>query len=224
MTAYFVLTHTITDPQKYREQYIPAVMPFLAKYKAEVVAAELEAKPLEGSPAKGVVVLRFPSEQAIQDFFADPAYQPVKQIRMGITANGNAVMAPGIQDAWLNSFAWKGRTLSCLVRVCRPLARRGRPSPVAGLPATSCRNRSEREAAAPGAKAVSPPSGQRHPRTPHRKDHHERDQHPVEAAPIAVLAPRPRNALLHRPRSSCGTDRRILTTQRAREGCCSARR
>jgi uncharacterized protein (DUF1330 family) len=94
MSAYFVLTHTITDPQKYRDQYVPAVMPFLAKYKAEVVGAELEAKSLEGIPAKGVVVLRFPSEQAIQDFLADPGYQPVKQIRMGITVNGNAVMAP----------------------------------------------------------------------------------------------------------------------------------
>ena len=94
MSAYFVLTHTITDPQKYREEYVPAVMPFLAKYKAEVVVAELEGKPLEGTPAKGVVVLRFPSEQAIQDFLADPDYQPVKRIRMGITQQGNAVIAP----------------------------------------------------------------------------------------------------------------------------------
>jgi uncharacterized protein (DUF1330 family) len=94
MTAYFVLTHTITDIQKYRQEYIPGVMPFLAKHKAEVVVAELEAKPLEGAPAKGVVVLRFPSEQAITDFLADPGYQPVKKIRTGITRNGNAVMAP----------------------------------------------------------------------------------------------------------------------------------
>ena len=94
MSAYFVLTHTITDPQKYRQEYVPAVIPFLAKHKGEVVVAELEAKPLEGTPSKGVVVLRFPSEQAIRDFLTDPDYQPVKQIRMGITNNGNAVMAP----------------------------------------------------------------------------------------------------------------------------------
>jgi uncharacterized protein (DUF1330 family) len=94
MSAYFILTHTIAGPQKYRDEYIPGVMPFLTKHKAEVVVAELEAKPLEGTPAKGVVVLRFPSEQAIRDFLADPGYQPAKKIRMGITANGNAVMAP----------------------------------------------------------------------------------------------------------------------------------
>jgi uncharacterized protein (DUF1330 family) len=70
------------------------VLPFLAKYKAEVLVAEMEAKSLEGDPPKGVVVLRFPSEQAIRDFLSDPDYQPVKQIRMGVTVNANAVMAP----------------------------------------------------------------------------------------------------------------------------------
>ena len=94
MSAYFILTHTVTNLEKYRQEYIPGVMPFLMKHKAEVVVAELEATPLEGSPAKGVVVIRFPSEQAIRDFLADPGYQPVKQIRMGISSNGNAVMAP----------------------------------------------------------------------------------------------------------------------------------
>jgi uncharacterized protein (DUF1330 family) len=94
MSAYFILTHTVTDPEKYAREYIPGVMPFLAKYKAEVLAAEFKATPLQGSPAEGVVVLRFPSEQAIRDFLDDPAYQPVKQLRMGITTNGNAVMAP----------------------------------------------------------------------------------------------------------------------------------
>jgi uncharacterized protein (DUF1330 family) len=51
MSAYFILTHTINDPQKYVQEYIPGVMPFLAKHKAEVVVAELAAKPLEGDPA-----------------------------------------------------------------------------------------------------------------------------------------------------------------------------
>jgi uncharacterized protein (DUF1330 family) len=93
-SAYFILTHTISDPQKFRQEYVAGVLPFLAKHKAEVVVSELDAQPLEGSPAKGVVVLRFPSEQAIRDFLADPGYQPVKKIRMGITVNDNAVMAP----------------------------------------------------------------------------------------------------------------------------------
>ena len=54
----------------------------LAKYEAEVVVADMQAAPLQGTPAKGVAVLRFPSEQAIRDRLADPGYQPVKQVRL----------------------------------------------------------------------------------------------------------------------------------------------
>ena len=94
MSAYYIITHTVTDPQKFAEEYIPGVMPFLAKYKAEVVVADMQATPVQGEPAKGVAVLRFPSEQAIRDWLSDPGYQPVKQIRLGITVNASAVMAP----------------------------------------------------------------------------------------------------------------------------------
>ncbi|MCZ6764423.1 MAG: DUF1330 domain-containing protein [Alphaproteobacteria bacterium] len=94
MSAYFILTQTVTDTEKFRQDYIPKVRPFLAKYNAEVVVAELEAEPLEGDPAKGVTVVRFPSEQAIRDFLDDPDYQAVKAIRMALTTNASAVMAP----------------------------------------------------------------------------------------------------------------------------------
>jgi uncharacterized protein (DUF1330 family) len=94
MSAYYVLTQTVTDPLKYGQEYIAKVMPFLAKYEAEVIVAELKAEPLQGDPAKGVVVLRFPSKQAIRNFVNDPDYQPIKQIRMDLTTNANAVMAP----------------------------------------------------------------------------------------------------------------------------------
>ena len=94
MSAYYILTQTVTDPKKYGEEYVAKVIPFLAKYKAEIIVAELEAKPLQGEPANGVVVLRFPSEQAIQSFVSDPDYQPIKKIRMSLTTNANVVMAP----------------------------------------------------------------------------------------------------------------------------------
>jgi uncharacterized protein (DUF1330 family) len=97
MSAYFILTQTVTDTQKYFEDYVARVLPFLAKYRAEVVVGEMEATPLQGTPAKGVVVLRFPSEQAIHDFVSDPDYQPIKEIRMSLTKNANAVMAPAFK-------------------------------------------------------------------------------------------------------------------------------
>jgi len=94
MAAYFILTHTITDIERYREEYIPQVIPFIAKYDGEVVVGSFDAEPLQGNPEKGVVVLRFPSEQAVRDFVNDPDYQPVKKIRQALTTNANAVLAP----------------------------------------------------------------------------------------------------------------------------------
>lgn len=94
MSAYYILTQTVTDPLRYGQEYIAKVMPFLAKHEAEVIVSELEAESLQGDPAKGVVVLRFPSEQAIRNFVNDPDYQPIKKIRMALTTNANAVMAP----------------------------------------------------------------------------------------------------------------------------------
>lgn len=97
MTAYFILTHTITDIERYRKEYIPQVFPFIVKHNGEVIVSSLDAEPLQGSPARSVVVLRFPSEQAVRDFVNDPDYQPVKEVRLALTTHANAVLAPEFQ-------------------------------------------------------------------------------------------------------------------------------
>ena len=97
MSAYFILTHTITDLETYQSEYVPLVLPFIAKYNGEIVVASPEAEPLQGSPEKGVVVLRFPSEEAVRGFVNDPEYQPVKELRIEVTSNANAVLAPEFQ-------------------------------------------------------------------------------------------------------------------------------
>ncbi len=97
MTAYYILTHTITDLERYRSEYVPQVLPFIAKYGGEVIVASSDAEPLQGKPEKGVVVLRFPSEEAVRDFVNDPEYQPVKKLRIEVTTNANAVVAPEFQ-------------------------------------------------------------------------------------------------------------------------------
>ena len=95
--TYFILTHTITDLDKYGSEYVPQVLKFIAKHGGEIVVAKHDAEPLEGSPAEGVVVLRFPSEEAVRNFVNDPEYQPAKKIRHALTTNANAVLAPEFQ-------------------------------------------------------------------------------------------------------------------------------
>ena len=94
MSAYFILTQTVTDQTAYSEQYVPGVLPFLEKYGAEVLVAAFETEALQGEPADGVVVLRFPSEQDVRDFVNDPDYRSLKELRLRITTNANAVLAP----------------------------------------------------------------------------------------------------------------------------------
>jgi uncharacterized protein (DUF1330 family) len=56
-----------------------------------------DAEQLQGNPEKGVVILRFPSEEAVRDFVNDPEYQPAKKLRIAVTTNANAVLAPEFQ-------------------------------------------------------------------------------------------------------------------------------
>jgi uncharacterized protein (DUF1330 family) len=97
MTAYFILTHTITDLETYRSEYIPLVLPFIAKHGGEIVVASPDTEALQGKPEKGVVILRFPSDAAVRSFVNDPEYQPAKELRITVTTNANAVLAPEFQ-------------------------------------------------------------------------------------------------------------------------------
>jgi uncharacterized protein (DUF1330 family) len=93
MAVYFILTQTINDRARYQSEYIPAVQPYLRKYAAEVLVADPSATPVQGDPAPSVVVIKFPSEAMLRGFLDDPGYQPVKNLRLAITANAHAVMA-----------------------------------------------------------------------------------------------------------------------------------
>jgi uncharacterized protein (DUF1330 family) len=94
MTAYYILTHTITDPERYQKEYLPATWPLMVKHNAELVVASFKAEVLQGNPPEGIVILRFPSEEAVRGFANDPDYQPLKKIRLAYTTNSSAVLAP----------------------------------------------------------------------------------------------------------------------------------
>jgi uncharacterized protein (DUF1330 family) len=92
MAVYVIVGYDITDPKGY-EGYVPGVVPLLQKHGAEILAADYESKPLEGEPRKVNVVLKFHSEEAARNWYNDPAYGPVRQIRLDSTQGGYIVMA-----------------------------------------------------------------------------------------------------------------------------------
>lgn len=92
MSVYFIVSYDVKDPEIYKD-YVPGVVPLLQKHGAEILVADSDAQQLEGA-ARGVnVVIRFASEEAAMGFYNDPAYVPVKQIRLDSTVNGTAILA-----------------------------------------------------------------------------------------------------------------------------------
>jgi uncharacterized protein (DUF1330 family) len=99
MAAYLVLMQQVHDVQRYRNEYLPRLMPFLEKYGAEVLVAGFDAEPAEGEPPNSTVVLRFADAAAAWGLVNDPDYQPVKEIRFSITSQRQAVVAPEFLSA-----------------------------------------------------------------------------------------------------------------------------
>ena len=94
MAAYLVLMQQVHDVDRYRNEYLTGVRPFLKKYGAEVLVAGFDAEPAEGEPPNSTVVIRFADTAAAWGFLNDPDYRPVKELRFRLTSRGQAVVAP----------------------------------------------------------------------------------------------------------------------------------
>ncbi len=93
MPAYLVLMQEINDMDRYRNEYLPGVGPFLQKHGAEVLVAGSNAEPAEGDPPNSTVEIRFADADAAWGFLNDPGYQPLKEIRLSTTSRGQMVVA-----------------------------------------------------------------------------------------------------------------------------------
>jgi uncharacterized protein (DUF1330 family) len=58
IAAYLVLMHQADHVDRYREEYLPTLRPFLAKCGAEVLVAGSDAEPAEGEPPNSTVVIQ----------------------------------------------------------------------------------------------------------------------------------------------------------------------
>ena len=99
MSAYAILMQEINDRDRYLDEYVPRVQPFLKKHGGEMLVGGFGAKPAEGEPPNSTVVIRFPDAEAAWGFLNDPDYQPVRKIRLSVTSRGWAVVAPEFTPA-----------------------------------------------------------------------------------------------------------------------------
>ena len=90
MTAYFVATYRITNPEGY-EPYVPAVFPTLMAHGCEIIVADYASVPMEGTPPEVTVVLKFASKAAATAWYESPEYQAIKHLRTD-NSEGSAVL------------------------------------------------------------------------------------------------------------------------------------
>jgi uncharacterized protein (DUF1330 family) len=92
MSAYVIVSYDVSDPDGYKD-YVPGVLPLLAKHGAEVLVADFGAEHLEGEQRGVHVVLRFDSEDAARAWYNDPDYRPIRGIRHASCSNNSLVVA-----------------------------------------------------------------------------------------------------------------------------------
>jgi uncharacterized protein (DUF1330 family) len=71
MTVYLLNSYNIDDPEMFRG-YPPKVAKILPRYGARVLAADTDAKALEGTVRNMNAIIEFPSEEAVRAGYNDP--------------------------------------------------------------------------------------------------------------------------------------------------------
>jgi uncharacterized protein (DUF1330 family) len=92
--TYVIGSYDIIDPAGY-EGYVPGVLERLVAHGAEVIVADFAAEALEGERRGVYCVLKFSSEESARRWYDDPIYEPIKQKRIGSSANSSMILTKG---------------------------------------------------------------------------------------------------------------------------------
>jgi uncharacterized protein (DUF1330 family) len=95
MPAYMIVDLDVRDRDAF-EDYKAGVAPLIAKHGGEYLVRGGEFEVLEGdwNPSR-LVLFRFPDRESVKAFFADPDYQPLKELRLRI-ADSRIVVVDGV--------------------------------------------------------------------------------------------------------------------------------
>ncbi len=91
--AYFIAHYDVTDPDRYEQEYVPRLVAQLAEHGADIVVATGSGEVLEGEAGRQVVVLRFPSQEALREWYEGRDHAPLKELRFDTTAGTVALAA-----------------------------------------------------------------------------------------------------------------------------------
>jgi uncharacterized protein (DUF1330 family) len=93
MRAYFLALINIHDPARY-EQYLAGFDEVFDRYEGRVVSVEDNPRVLEGQwPAGRTVLIEFPTEQALCEWYGSPEYQKLAEHRREASIASIAIIA-----------------------------------------------------------------------------------------------------------------------------------
>ena len=91
MAAYFIAQYVVNDPKLYREYQPPAAATIQAS-GGEVVAFDVAAETIEGTPpGPQTVIVKFESVEAAKAWYRSPAYQAVVGKRLASTSGFSVI-------------------------------------------------------------------------------------------------------------------------------------
>jgi uncharacterized protein (DUF1330 family) len=95
-TVYLVVLIEIHDRQRYDNEYVPAALKLLEKHGGRLVSAVDGAENLEGDLVQGrAVLIEFPSDDALRNFYHDEEYEPSKSLQHNITHSQAFILPSG---------------------------------------------------------------------------------------------------------------------------------
>jgi len=93
MPAYIIAFVRFQNIESYNREYLEPASAIVAKHGGKALIVSENVKVLEGDiPAGRLVVVEFPSLADAEAFYADPDYQPLKEIRQKYTTSDSAVL------------------------------------------------------------------------------------------------------------------------------------
>jgi uncharacterized protein (DUF1330 family) len=97
MSSYFFAQLNITDKDEYRK-YEQGFSEIFSRYSGEIIVIDDKPIVLEGdSLSTRIVLIRFPNEEALKDWYYSGEYQALSQIRKH-ASTGSALILTGLDE------------------------------------------------------------------------------------------------------------------------------
>lgn len=94
--AYVIVNLKVKNFDRYFAEYVPGVVELLGRHGGQVIVGTNDPETVEGDlPGNWHVVIEFPSMEAAKSWYADPEYQPLRDLRMNeLTEGGSLSFVP----------------------------------------------------------------------------------------------------------------------------------